>query len=234
MFYATGCNAACQGVIDSLEDENIQLQNTLEALETANNISKIESQNKQDNLEEMIEQCENNSAQLKTKIDELNEDIEGLHDDNEKLHNALVLILSRQTTRFNNSFYYVSKTTLGWYDAKSTCDSLGARLIEINDQAEHNFVVQLVKETIKQSVWVGGRYVKSEGVWVWDSSGDLIGGDAYTNWAPGQPAASSSTSCLQLWKQRGYRWDDYLCKEKTHFICEIWLDEPQGTDMFKV
>ena len=52
---------------------------------------------------------------------------------------------------------------------------------------------------------------------------DLIGDDAYTNWAPGQPAAESRTRCLQLWKQRGYKWDDFLCHIRRYFVCEIWL-----------
>ena len=219
----TGCNTACQEVIGRLQEEHIHLQNALETSESTNDLFEVETQKRQESLEEMFEQCENNSAQLKTEIDELNDEIESLQDVNDKLHNALVLILSGQTNRFGNSYYYVSNTTLGWYNANTSCNSLGATLVEINNKAEHDFVVQLVKEKVDNSAWVGGAFVESEGVWRWDASMDLIGDDAYTNWAPGQPASESRTRCVQLWKQRGYKWDDFLCHIRRYFVCEIWL-----------
>ena len=216
-------------MIKSLEEENLKLQNTIETLKTANNDSKLDAQNQIDLQKVLLNQCEQLSSFLQDTVFELNREIVALND---RLQDAvslpdipptteIELIVSEQSTRSKSAYYYASKTPLSWFNAQSACNDLGAHLVEINDEAEHDFVVQFVKDNMDESVWVGGRYVTSEGVWRWDSSMDLIGGDAYTNWAPGQPADSSSASCLQLWKERGYKWDDFFCNLSRHFVCDL-------------
>jgi len=48
----------------------------------------------------------------------------------------------------------------------------------------------------------------------------------FTNWDPGQPDYSGGDeACVNIWADRGSRWNDYPCSQKMCFICEVDLPE---------
>jgi len=43
---------------------------------------------------------------------------------------------------------------------------------------------------------------------------------SYTNWAPQEPNWQGMESCLNLWPEYGWYFNDYLCGAGACFVCE--------------
>ena len=68
--------------------------------------------------------------------------------------------------------------------------------------------------SVDNSVWIGSSInAFREFIWV---TGEKIG---FTAWAPGEPVYQRG-SCVQLWKENAFRWDDINCDYSRYFICE--------------
>ncbi|XP_078581725.1 uncharacterized protein LOC144865062 [Branchiostoma floridae x Branchiostoma japonicum] len=85
--------------------------------------------------------------------------------------------------KYNNHCYKLMTDKLSWSAASSRCRQHGAMLISINDQAESNFVKDLISnyKTKVPAIWMGLH--KKSGQWRWTDGSRFH----YKNWAPGEP-----------------------------------------------
>nr|KAG5691741.1 hypothetical protein BaRGS_010244 [Batillaria attramentaria] len=91
------------------------------------------------------------------------------------------------------------------------CNILGGRMLEVESQAENDFIVQQMSyRTGVDNVWIGLQDFVREGRFVWIST---LEPPTYTNWAPGEPNNNDNQNqneggqdCVQL-RENG-QWDD--------------------------
>ncbi|MDH4156758.1 MAG: T9SS type A sorting domain-containing protein [candidate division Zixibacteria bacterium] len=105
----------------------------------------------------------------------------------------------------NDHWYGVLTEHMCWPDAEALAHSLklpdGQKgyLATVTSQAENDFIVQFLVDTVPlpgwtYDYWLGGRYVSPLDQWTW------ISGEAfeYTNWGPGEPDDPMQQSFLAL------------------------------------
>jgi hypothetical protein len=66
--------------------------------------------------------------------------------------------------------------------------------------------------------WTSGNDRATEGIWVWESTGELV---SYTNWYPGQPDNQFSENCLAKSAYANGTWGDQWGFLPNGAICEI-------------
>lgn len=121
------------------------------------------------------------------------------------------------------SCYYMGKTKLSWEDARKTCASMGAYLVEIESEVENDYLVKLWSSAglIEGSSgpWIGASDQKLEGHFTWEHSGrSLVSG--FQHWGVREPNGGTLENCLHKasWKDG---WNDSVCSETTTFTCEL-------------
>jgi len=73
-------------------------------------------------------------------------------------------------------------------------------------------------------LWTAGQRIdpNTKSDFVWKSSSGKWESVTYTNWYPGKPdfANSSPESCLAIWPDHHYQWNDAPCSLRACFVCE--------------
>ncbi|RUS87571.1 hypothetical protein EGW08_004677 [Elysia chlorotica] len=108
---------------------------------------------------------------------------------------------------------------------KSSCNALGAFLVEIFDQATNDFIVEMARKHNHHVIWLGGNDRAQTGQWIWANSGIAV--STFDDWAAGQPDTGSSTEhCMELNIDRfNSHWNDDQCAHNQRFICQTYADE---------
>ncbi|XP_062587630.1 perlucin-like [Saccostrea cucullata] len=121
-------------------------------------------------------------------------------------------------------YLFLTHLPMNWQSAWDYCAHRGAKLVEIEDVSEDNFIIQNAKDFhIGDCFWLGGSDAELPGVWMWSTSRTML---MYTNWAPGEPNhhQSDNEHCLDLLYYAGYNdayfWNDEYCTRLCHPICE--------------
>eukprot|EP00058_Branchiostoma_floridae_P009235 XP_002594723.1 hypothetical protein BRAFLDRAFT_224211 [Branchiostoma floridae] len=121
--------------------------------------------------------------------------------------------------KYNNHCYKLMTDKLSWSAASSRCRQHGAMLISINDQAENNFVKDLISnyKTTVPAIWMGLH--KKSGQWKWTDGSRFH----YKNWVPGEPnnnkwfSGYKGENCAVM--HHG-QWNDFQCGTAYAYICE--------------
>ncbi|XP_013421962.1 C-type lectin domain family 10 member A-like [Lingula anatina] len=120
---------------------------------------------------------------------------------------------------YKRSCYSFNMTlTANFYQAKQHCESMGASLVAVNDEEEHNFIRQyLAADNARMGAdwWTSATDEASEGTWVLSGWGDIPA--PFTAWGPGEPNGGDGGDCVQYWKRL---FDDTHCTYIKNFICE--------------
>uniref|UniRef100_A0AAY4ESS0 C-type lectin domain-containing protein n=1 Tax=Denticeps clupeoides TaxID=299321 RepID=A0AAY4ESS0_9TELE len=109
--------------------------------------------------------------------------------------------------------YYFSTSTLPWDEARTDCDTKGARLMSITTVRER------VRCTINSEIyWIGLNDIAEEGKWEW------VDGSTYDhyleNWRSGQPDNwDNNEDCGQVGGANG-QWNDENCGVRRRYICK--------------
>ncbi|XP_020655518.3 asialoglycoprotein receptor 1 [Pogona vitticeps] len=121
---------------------------------------------------------------------------------------------------FQESCYWVSRTTASWDDAKRNCERMNSHLVIINSPAEQRFIIQQKRPGF---TWIGLTDVTR--VWKW------VDGSDYTlnkeDWAEGQPDhwyghnLGGGEDCVHM--TRLGPWNDNHCSRQLLWICELEL-----------
>ncbi|XP_052692574.1 CD209 antigen-like protein C isoform X1 [Crassostrea angulata] len=154
-------------------------------------------------------------------------------EDKIKSCNQEVKSLRDQERRVANAQYCFMKSSFTWNAGKTKCQSFKSYLLEINSEAEQNWLMDKVSTG---KWWTGGIKHPQYDEWVWDHSGNDL---TYRNWYPNQPNGGKSEECmlsedgreLQLEKQvqKLTKEINYL-KDWTSFMnSEYWLGREEAT-----
>lgn len=130
---------------------------------------------------------------------------------------------------------YIDPVT--WEEARQSCNNLGGQLAKIQDAETHQMIKDFIDEerlgreiaANGKGLWIGLNDIDVEGSFVWaDGEGllDDILCNPYEGWAINEPNNNTKKNpngqdCVQLWKARGYDWDDAYCDYTKGYICEF-------------
>lgn len=123
---------------------------------------------------------------------------------------------------FNNSCYYISRTTRDWTDSQSYCQSQGGHLAIIHTAEEQTFVWNLLPRAHWNAFWFGITDEHTEDHWKWVDGTPLVGGF----WEDGEPNNHINEDCGYIVKTEVLErvpirsWYDAPCSMYWRFICE--------------
>lgn len=72
-------------------------------------------------------------------------------------------------------------------------------------------------------MWLGASDALVEGEWQWVETGqDIIRGQTYTKWFPGEPNSQGQQGedCLDIHRREKFQWNDSNCGLMYNFLCE--------------
>jgi len=125
--------------------------------------------------------------------------------------------------------YTVHTTPATWSEAADTCRREGVMtsLVSVNDQAEQDFLVNLIngdrslRVVGENGFYTSGNDLYHEHSFVWTNRGvlDIM---PYTNWHANQPNnVGGNQDCLLMeYPEDGFSWGDVDCWTQHPFICE--------------
>ncbi|XP_072044711.1 uncharacterized protein [Amphiura filiformis] len=132
---------------------------------------------------------------------------------------------------YNGKCYYIQAPSVpSWDDARTACQGMGGDLVVINNQAENNFLQNLIPNTGRLGYWIGLTDAATEGTFVWvDSTVARTGGvdSLYTNWQEGEPNQAGDENCITM-DTANYNhnyflggWNDVACTSAEYgYFCE--------------
>lgn len=161
-------------------------------------------------------------------------------DDNE--HDKYIVLLSDgelvytesvipNSQTYKGHYYSVINESMPWSDAKKYCESLGGHLVTIQDEAEQNFITNLISNNPqKNTYWIGLKGNNNSYSWITDEPFD------YANWAPNEPNNFEETvvhMCAAVEDREPGQWNDtfneyvhpFVGYDKCGIICE-WEEDP--------
>ncbi|XP_077869472.1 uncharacterized protein LOC144360991 [Saccoglossus kowalevskii] len=142
-------------------------------------------------------------------------------EDNDQFDSGIVSTILTGPT-LNCIEYTLHLEIANWDDATAVCQSEGGRLAIVKTAAISDVISAfLIDNKVRMSVWIGLKR-DNKGVLHW-IDGTAIDDNSYTNWAPGEPYSSS---CVNLWQSRDFKWDDTYCSYALIFLCEFDVSSP--------
>ncbi|CAG2246357.1 unnamed protein product [Mytilus edulis] len=119
----------------------------------------------------------------------------------------------------NNRCYYFSSTTKNWFEAQLFCKKQGGYLVEIYDKKENLYLKGLASENQvlgdKNVYFTGCNDIENNYSWIWDHSKMDM---KFNDWGKRQPNPGYE-NCIALDGKDNFKWHDYPCTSKQHFIC---------------
>uniref|UniRef100_K1R657 Lectoxin-Lio2 n=1 Tax=Magallana gigas TaxID=29159 RepID=K1R657_MAGGI len=111
-------------------------------------------------------------------------------EDKIKSCNQEVKSLRDQERRVANAQFCFMKSSFTWNAGKTKCQSFKSYLLEINSEAEQNWLMDKISTG---KWWTGAVKHPQYDDWVWDHSGNDL---TYKNWYPNQPNGGKSEECM--------------------------------------
>ncbi|XP_046538276.1 C-type lectin domain family 6 member A-like isoform X1 [Equus quagga] len=119
---------------------------------------------------------------------------------------------------FGSSCYFVSTEQNFWTKSEQNCVGMGAHLVVINTEAEQNFIIQQLNESL--SYFLGLSDPQGNGNWQWIDKTPYK--ENVRLWHQNEPNFSAEEcASIVFWNQRGWGWNDVFCDSSRHSICEM-------------
>nr|UXP01440.1 CTL-8 [Portunus trituberculatus] len=119
----------------------------------------------------------------------------------------------------------VSSTSKGsWYNMKDFCETLGGRLLTINTENIHYYVVKYLENNgyTGRDYWVGANNEHADGQYHWLDGSKVKMGTPF--WGilndHQEPGGGESEHCAILFKSDFYFMHDLACNKEVYPICE--------------
>ncbi|XP_034017193.1 hepatic lectin-like [Thalassophryne amazonica] len=123
---------------------------------------------------------------------------------------------------FNNSCYFISRSSKNWENSQQFCQTNGAHLAIIHTAEEQTFLWNLLPRGHWNAYWFGITDEHTEDQWKWVDGTLLVGGF----WEDGEPNNHIDEDCGYIVKTRVLQrvairsWYDAPCTMFWPFICE--------------
>uniref|UniRef100_A0A8C8Z443 C-type lectin domain containing 6A n=1 Tax=Prolemur simus TaxID=1328070 RepID=A0A8C8Z443_PROSS len=119
---------------------------------------------------------------------------------------------------FGSSCYLISTEGDVWTQSEQNCVEMGAHLVVINTEAEQNFIVQQLNESL--SYFLGLSDPQGNGNWQWIDQTPFKKNVRF--WHPNEPNfPAEQCGSIVFWKPGGWGWNDVFCGTKRNSICEM-------------
>ena len=155
-----------------------------------------------------IQDIDHGIAAMKTNIGNLKKDTKAVEKKN---------CPSGWNRQLSSCILYVRQEK-DWIGARNYCKRKGANLVEPISR----YALQVLTEELPSSRdrwWIGASDRRSEGRWIWESSGNTIGD---VNWNSGEPNNEGGVEdCMELIYDSNF--NDQNCNFDAYFMCEIKL-----------
>ena len=128
------------------------------------------------------------------------------------------LQILRGAVEFRGHRYFVIRTPATWHGAREKCMARGGHLVRIDDEAERQYIAQLIRAARVSRCWTDANDELAEGRWTY-SNGEPI---RFPFWQSGQPdnAYGGTEHFVEL---VGDRLNDRPAGWRIPFVCE-WGD----------
>ncbi|XP_052762402.1 C-type lectin domain family 4 member E-like [Mya arenaria] len=116
---------------------------------------------------------------------------------------------------YESSCYFLSTEHLTWHDAQNSCLNLGATLAVVTDEAEDEFVWDLIQTLEQKAAWLGASDDDLESSWRWVTGAEWN----FTLWLNDY---EGGRQCNCLLRSR-LGWGDYPCDSYQYlysYVCE--------------
>ncbi|XP_041931931.1 hepatic lectin isoform X1 [Alosa sapidissima] len=129
--------------------------------------------------------------------------------------------------RFENSCYYISRTTLSWMGSQRFCQQRGGHLAIIHTEEEQTFIWNKLVRGHWNAYWFGITDEKAEGTWHWVDGTALNMNSSF--WEEGEPNNHIDEDCGYIVKTQvrsrvpTKSWYDAPCEMHWRFVCELEL-----------
>ncbi|XP_004438727.1 PREDICTED: C-type lectin domain family 6 member A [Ceratotherium simum simum] len=119
---------------------------------------------------------------------------------------------------FGSSCYLISTEQNFWTKSEQNCVGMGAHLVVINTEAEQNFIVQQLNESL--SYFLGLSDPQGTGNWQWIDKTPYM--ENVRLWHQNEPNFSAEEcASIVFWNHRGWGWNDVFCDSNRNSICEM-------------
>jgi hypothetical protein len=111
---------------------------------------------------------------------------------------------------YNGHRYAITQHELNWIEARNLAQSLGGRLIVVDDAAENQFLTDTFTQPLNGApFWLGANDFGTEGTFVWIDGTPFV----YENWSTGEPNNAGDEDCAStIGIQNGQaEWNDVPC-----------------------
>ena len=124
---------------------------------------------------------------------------------------------------YQSKCYSILQDVVNYFEAKSKCEEIQAKLYEPFNEDEDSFVLTLVNDTVLEpkTYWVGINDIDVEDKWVYSSSAQVV---LFTNWQLDEPDDyDQREDCVSGgWIQNVPRpWYDRNCNDHHRVVCEL-------------
>ncbi|XP_061194350.1 perlucin-like protein [Saccostrea echinata] len=128
-------------------------------------------------------------------------------------------------TKHQGSCYKFLHHHLSWPESITFCKVIGAHLVTIETEIEHNFLIQKIHEIEGsfdvKDFWIDLNDAADRGTWMWSRTHTQA---TYLKWGGGNPNYFAREDCGGLYHGGQYFFGDFVCDRKQHLICEINLN----------
>ncbi|XP_046543030.1 C-type lectin-like [Haliotis rubra] len=122
---------------------------------------------------------------------------------------------------FEGGCYFLFEDSEEWPQANTVCGLHSAYLVTLETANENAFAKNYArtKQVHSSNVWIGANDMMTSNQFRWTEGDKKV---TFTDWARGEPNNSNGgENCVQLDRSHSYQWNDALCHNRNHFICEL-------------
>lgn len=116
-------------------------------------------------------------------------------------------------TPYMESCYRLYSTQTTWYEAEKRCLNVNSKLVDIRNDNENNFLMNMLNNDSLLGAWIGLSDNLEEGVFRW-RDGTYAN---FTRWGSTEPDGTLNENCVYL---HNHWWLDSPCNAGGPFICE--------------
>ncbi|XP_053485698.1 lactose-binding lectin l-2-like [Ictalurus furcatus] len=112
---------------------------------------------------------------------------------------------------------FLYQTKMDWASAEKRCLDLGAHLVSIHSEKEHQLVKAVIRAHDPQEnpTWIGLNACQKKHYFFWSDGTKLT----FTQWSPNEPNFALGECCAHTNWGSDKKWNDMQCYSNNAFVC---------------